>query len=292
MELKERLNFPPDPNPRTPRLKVPAGSWDTHFHVMGPPHRFPYSEGRHYTPPASPIEHYLMVAKILGFERGVIVQPNTHYDDYAIVLDAIRKSDGRLRGMIRGECLEDADLRALYAAGVRGVRIELRNEHRGFDEKVFNRMVARAAEVGWVVALHLNPATLIERVETIRRMPVTTIIENYALMDARLGIEQPALKALLELTAEPHVWLKTASAYRMVYKGATPEQIRRIARIVHARVPDKTIWGTDWPHSQVYEPGRMPNDGDIVDSLIDYVPDETNLRKLLVDNPKRLFDGD
>jgi predicted TIM-barrel fold metal-dependent hydrolase len=291
MSLKERLNFPPDPNPKTPKLKLPPGSWDTHFHVLGPPHLFPYAESRHYTPPAAPVEHYLQVAKVLGLERGVIVQPSVHVHDYAIVLDAIRKSDGRLRGVIRGECLEGADLKALHREGVRGVRIELRSAHRTFEPKVFDRMVARVAEAGWVVALHVDPGTIVTLADQIRRLPVTTIIENYALIDARLGLDQPALRSLLDLAAEPHIWLKTASAYRMKFKGATPEQILAVARIVHSRSPDRTIWGTDWPHSEVYAPGNMPNDGDIVDTLLDFVPDETVRRKLLVDNPKRLFDA-
>jgi predicted TIM-barrel fold metal-dependent hydrolase len=259
---------------------------------MGPPHRFPYSEGRHYTPPAAPIEHYLMVAEVLGFERGVIVQPSNHFDDYAIVLDAIEKSDGRLRGMIRGECLEGADLKMLHARGVRGVRIELRTQHRTFDAKVFDRMVALAASMSWVVAIHVDPGSIVERADVIRGMPTATVIENFALVDARDGVDQPAIRTLLDLAGEPHVWLKTASTYRMKFKGATDAQILPIARAVHGRAPDKTIWGTDWPHSQVFRPGMMPNDGDIVDTLLDFVPDEAQRRKLLVDNPKRLFDWD
>lgn len=292
MENKWRVNFPPDPNPRKPRMKVPAGAWDTHFHVIGPPHVFPYAEARHYTPPAAPIEHYLMMAKAIGFERGVIVQPSVHDLDYAITLDAVAKSEGRLRGMIRADpSLTTADLKNLHAKGVRGIRINLVGKLGGtFDEKNFNQVVSRAAEVNWVMALHVDPVSIVRFADVIRRMPTQTIVENYALMDARDGVDQPALKTLVDLAQESHVWIKTASAYRMIFKGATYEQVLPIARKVSACSPDRVIWGTDWPHSDVFEPGKMPNDGDLVDWLLDFVPEETARRKMLVDNPKRLFD--
>ena len=294
MDARLKVNFPPDPNPRKPRLKVPAGAWDTHFHVIGPPHVFPYAETRHYTPPAAPVEHYLMMARVIGFERGVIVQPSVHDLDHAITLDAVAKSEGRLRGMIRADPrLTVADLKGLHGKGVRGIRINLVGKLGGtFDEKNFNQVVSRAAEVNWVMALHVDPVSVVRFADVIRRMPTRTIVENYALMDARDGVDQPALKTLVDLAQEPHVWLKTASAYRMIFKGATYEQVVPIARKVAACSPDRVIWGTDWPHSDVFEPGKMPNDGDLVDWLADFVPDETARRKMLVDNPKRLFDFD
>jgi 2-pyrone-4,6-dicarboxylate lactonase len=293
MDSGLRVNFPPDPNPRKPRLALPAGAWDTHFHVWAP-HLFAYAENRAFTPPAAPIEHYLAVAKVLGFERGVIVQPSVHKDNPAVTVDAIKKSDGRLKGMIVADPkLDDADLRKLHAAGVRGMRIELTKKLGGvFDLDRFNLVVQRAARANWVVALHVDTESILVVADLIRRMPTRTIIENYAKLDPRLGLDQPALRVMLDLAGEKHVWLKTASTYRMLRRGATNEQVTALARIVHARSPERTIWGTDWPHGDVFEPGQQMNDGDIVDALLDQVPDEAMRRKLLVDNPKRLFDFD
>jgi predicted TIM-barrel fold metal-dependent hydrolase len=176
---------------------------------------------------------------------------------------------------------------------VRGVRIELGRKLGGtYDQKIFDHVVSRASTASWVIALHLDPERLVELAEVIRRVPAPTIIENYVKLDARLGMDQPALRTLLDLAKEPHIWLKTSSAYRMVWRGATWDQVRPIARAVHAASPDRTIWGTDWPHPDCFEPCKMPNDGDLVDTLLDFVPDVTVRRKLLVDNPKRLFDFD
>ena len=77
-EAKLRVNLPPDPNPRPLKFKLPAGSWDTHFHLYGPPHRFPYVEDRRYTPPAAPLEHYINLINHLGIDRGVVVHPMVH----------------------------------------------------------------------------------------------------------------------------------------------------------------------------------------------------------------------
>lgn len=283
--------FPPNPNPKKPRLRIPPGAWDTHFHVYGPPHVFPFEKTDKYLPPACPIEHYLGIAKILGFERGVVVLPTIHGTNPAVILDAMEKADGRLKGVIRADPnLDTVGMRKLHAAGVRGVRIELRKLGIAFDEKQLEGVVAKAASMNWALALHVEPDTIIEQAERIRRLPSQVIIENFALMDAREGVDQPALRTLVDLAQETHIWLKTASAYRMLRKGATYEQVVPIARAVHAASPDRTIWGTDWPHPGVLEPGQMQIDEDLVDMLLDFVPDEVTRHKLLVDNPKRLFD--
>ncbi len=135
-------------------------------------------------------------------------------------------------------------------------------------------MAALAASASWVVALHLDPASILRLAEVIRRMPTQTILENYAHIDLRDGLDQPALRTLLELSDEPQIWLKTASAYRMLRRGASYDQVTKLARLVHEKAADKVIWGTDWPHGDVFQPGQMANDGDIVDMLLDFVPDE------------------
>jgi predicted TIM-barrel fold metal-dependent hydrolase len=257
---------------------------------MGPPEKFPFSDRRPYSPPTASIETYLAAAAVLGLERGVAVQSSTHGYDPAALLDAIRKSDGRLCGMIRADPdLEPADLRALHAQGVRGIRLELRKLDGSFDRRTFDRLVGLAADQMWVIALHVDPDTVVRFADDIRRIPAQTVLENFALVDARLGPDQPAIRSLIDLAAEKHIWLKTASSYRMGFKGASADQIRAVARAVHAGSPDRSIWGTDWPHPGRVDPAEVPDDANLVDSLLDFVPDEDARHRLLVDNPRRLF---
>jgi 2-pyrone-4,6-dicarboxylate lactonase len=289
------VNFPPDPNPKTPKLKAPPGSWDTHFHVWGPPHLFPYAERRNHTPPAAPIEHYLAVARVLGLERGVMVQPNAHGTDTRVTIDAIQKSGGRLRGMIRSNPeLTPAEMKRLHAGGVRGLRMALRR-HDGnvFREDVFHQMTRLMAPHRWPLDLQIDGDAIIPLTPLIEAAPVPVIIDTFGYVDYRNGgIEQPAFRAMVKLLETGKVWVKLHGANRFLDWGIPFENIVRMARAYISAAPDQIIWGTDWPHSGVYEPGKMPNDGDLLDMLLDYAPDESERRKILVDNPTKLFDYD
>jgi predicted TIM-barrel fold metal-dependent hydrolase len=287
-----RVNFPPDPNPKTPRLKAPPGSWDTHFHVWGPPHLFPYAETRNHTPPAAPIEHYLAVARVLGLERGVMVQPNAHGTDTSVTLDAIAKSGGRVRGMVRADDkLTATDMRRLHAAGVRGLRMALRRKDgHVFDDSRLRRTVDLLGPVGWPLDLQLDGDMIEPMSAIIRGLPVPVIIDTMGHLDLRDGLDQPALHAMLGLLETGRIWVKTNGANRFMARGVPYDTVVAMARRYIAAAPQRILWGTDWPHSSVYAPGQMPNDGDLLDMLLDYAPDEAQRKAILVDNPSALFD--
>jgi predicted TIM-barrel fold metal-dependent hydrolase len=291
VEARLRVTLPPDPNPRTPKFKPPAGTCDTHFHVFGPPHLFPYNEQRRYTPPAAPVEHFFGMAKIVGIDRGVMVQPWVHRWDSASTFDAIAKSDGRLKGMIHANpdfTLEDH--RKLDAGGVRGVRFNCSPRLGGsFDVTRFQHVVSQVEPLGWPVDLHMDPDFLAPHAEMIRRIPLPVIIDHFANIHSMSGKDEANYKLLHDLLGEKHVWLKISGADRIVSRGAKYENVVSLARAVIARAPDRMIWGTDWPHSNIFEHGTVPNDGDLVDMVADFAPDEAVRKKILVDNPARLF---
>jgi len=86
--------------------------------------------------------------------------------------------------------------------------------------------------------------------------------------------------------------MKISGADRLMMRGAKFADIKAMARALIARAPDRILWGTDWPHSERYKPGEMPNDGDLLDMMMDYAPEEATRNKILVDNPKVLFGFD
>ena len=291
MDPKLRVSLPPDPNPRKPRFTPPPGACDTHFHAFGPPHLFPYVENRRYTPPAAPIEHFFGMAAVLGIERGVIVQPQVHRWDSASTFDAIAKGEGRLFGMVHANpYLTETDHRKLHAGGVRGVRFNYVGRTGGsYDESRLRRVVSQIAPLGWPVDLHIEADFLDRHAELIRRMPLPVIVDHYANIRSQAGEDEPRFKTLLDLLGEKHVWLKISGADRLLARGARYEDIVALARAAIARAPDRIIWGTDWPHSKIFEHGQIPNDGDLLNMLLDFAPDEDARRKILVDNPARLF---
>ena len=288
---KLRVSLPPNPNPRTPQFIPPPGTCDTHFHVFGPPHQFPYSEARRYTPPAAPIEHFFGMAEIVGIERGIMVQPTVHRWDNAFTLYMMERGEGRLRGMVHANPdFTEANHRELHAGGVRGVRFNCVTRNGGrFDQDRFERVLSRVEGLGWVIDLHMDPDFLAPHADLVRRVPLPVVIDHFANVHSMSGKDEAAYRILYDLLGENHVWLKISGADRLMSRGARYQDIVELARALIAHAPDRIIWGTDWPHSNIFKPGQIPNDGDLMDMMLDFAPNEITRRKILVDNPARLF---
>ncbi len=292
--------YPPDPNTRKPRFTPPPNSCDTHFHVFGPPEQFPFVSTHEYTPPAAPLEHYLKMIKVIGVERAVVVQPSVHGLDNSATLDAIKNSGGRFRGVARiDDQTPKGELQRLHDGGVRGVRFNLLDRPRGnVSLDVLDRCVEHIAEFGWSGGLHIDTKKLLEEEKRVRSMPIPVVIDHIARVKPVEGLSQPAFQLLLDLMKERHVWVKVSGADKICntnvhsYFGLPFVEVIPFAQAVIAAAPDRVIWGTDWPHSNNFAPGRTPNDGDLVDLLAAFAPDEEVTRKILVDNPAALYGFD
>ena len=118
------------------------------------------------------------------------------------------------------------------------------------------------------------------------------MIDAFAGIEPNAGLAQAAFRTLLDIVSRPHVYVKHFGADRLVHEGQRYEDIVAMTRAVIERAPDRAVWGSDWPHSYVFEPNGVPNDGDLIDLLLDFAPDATVRHKILVDNPKHLFDFD
>jgi predicted TIM-barrel fold metal-dependent hydrolase len=292
MEPKLRVTFPPDPNPRKPRLVAPPGSWDTHFHVYAP-HLFPFAEKRRYTPPAAPVEHYLQINSALGLERGVIVQPSVHGTNTAVTEHAVANSNGRLRGMIRSDPnLTLEDLKRLKDAGIIGLRFPIsRDLGDSLKEEVFHHNVALMQHVGWVVDMQIDADVMVARAEMIKQVKLPVVIDTWGRVDPRQGFDDPAFKTLVDLISNHDIYVKIHGTNRYLDRGVAYADMIKTAHALIKVAPDHILWGTDWPHSEIFQPNKMPNDGELIDMLLDYAPDEATRKKILVDNPKRLFDA-
>jgi predicted TIM-barrel fold metal-dependent hydrolase len=286
------IPFPPSPNPKKPRMVVPPGSWDTHFHIFGPPDRFPYAATRRYTPPAAPIEHWLRTSTAIGIERGFVVTPSVHDLDPAVTLDAIARSDGRIRGMVRANSsMTDAEIKRLHAGGIRGLRFPFAKKvRREFNEQEFHANIARIERASWVVEFQIDGDALEKHADLIGNIPLPTIIDGFAGINPGGGLDQPDFRILLDLLAKPNVYLKLIAADRHIALGGRHADSIAMSRAVIEKAPDRILWGSDWPHAWVFEANVMPNDGDLIDMMLDFAPDEAVRNRIMVDNPTRLFD--
>ena len=294
-----RVTLPPDPNTRAPKWKLPPGACDTHAHVFGPPDVFPYAETRKYTPPAAPIEHYMNVMEITGLSRVVFATPTAHGYDNSGIIDAMAKLKAKYGDCARGianidESYDDAALDKLHEAGFRGARFHLMDDRPGSQE-FLDAHIPVLMKRNWILDLHVDPKDLLHHEGYIRALPTVTIIDHMGRCRGADGIGQPGFQLLLDLLKSDKIWVKICSLnkvskmHRGEVQGLPYMDMVPLAKAVIAAAPDRVLWGTDWPHSNVLKPGGIPNEGDLLDLLLEMMPDEATRHRVLVENPARLF---
>lgn len=225
----------------------------------------------------------------IGVERAVIVNATPYGRDNSVILDAIAQSDGRYRGIGNvDERMTDRELEMLAAGGLDGCRFTFLSRLGGRpDMAAFDRIVARIAPLGWHVDLYLEAALLDELSPRLEALPVPYVIDHMGVVDASAGLEQPAFRNLRSLLErDEKCWVKITGPERISRTGPPFHDAVPFARTLIETAPRRVLWGTDWPHPNV---PFMPNDGDLMDLVALYAPDERNRHLLLVDNPARLF---
>jgi 2-pyrone-4,6-dicarboxylate lactonase len=278
---------PPDPNPKKPDCTLPAGACDSHCHVFGPADRFPYAAGRRYTPPDAPKAMLAALHAHLGLSRAILVQASPHGSDNSAMLDAIATSNGRWRGVaIVAHDVADRELERLHEGGVRGVRFNFVRHLGGAPElDAVTRIQERIKPLGWHLVLHLDAEDILTYREFLRRFTIPFVIDHMGRVDAARGLEQEPFRLLLELMGNELAWVKVSGAERVSSAGKPfRDAIPFAAALLHA-APDRTLWGTDFPHPNIK---WMPNDGELVDLFAQMTDDEVLRRKVLVENPTRL----
>ena len=283
----------PDYDTRPPKIKPPPGSCCTQAHVFGPADRFPYAEGRGYTPPDAPIGTYLRLLDTLGLDRGVIVHGSAHGNDNRVSLDGIAHAPDRLRGVaVIDPDAPDSDLEMLAAGGMRGIRLSTMLKGAVGTEHL-ERLADRIKPLGWHIVLHVDDAKEIAELEDlIRRLPVDLVIDHLGRVRGSQGVGYPGFQALLRLLRETdHVWAKLSSWYRLSDLGAPYDDMTPLARALIEARTDRIVWGTNWPHPILWDV-PMPNDGDLLDQFMDWCGDDATRRRILVDNPAHLYGFD
>jgi 2-pyrone-4,6-dicarboxylate lactonase len=283
----------PDPNTHPPKFRPPPGSCDAHCHIFGPGDRYPYAPDRTYTPPDAPLSRFKELQSILGLQRAVLVNASCHGTDNTVIVDAIAQSGGRYRGVANADdSFTERMFEDLHAAGFRGVRFNFVKHLGGVpDMDEFHRVVARIRPLGWHVDLHFDAVDLVGYDELLRGLPVPFIIDHMGRVPTKAGLDQPPFRQLLTLArTHPGCWVKISGAERISSNGPPFTDAVPFAQALIEAAPDRILWGTDWPHPNIAR--HMPNDGDLVDLVPLLAPDPHQQRKILVDNPHRLYSFD
>ena len=280
------------PEPSIPEFKLPAGAIDAHCHVFGPAGEFPFAPERKYTPCDAGKDKLWTLRDHLGLHRNVIVQATCHGADNRALVDALADSRGKARGVatVRAS-VTDEELKLLDNAGVRGVRFNFVKrlvDALPFDD--LQRIAERIAPLGWHIVIYFEAADLSEYYEFFTSLPTTVVVDHMGRPDITAPIDGPDFELFLRLLSDnDNFWSKVSCPERL--SGVGPEggyeDVVPFARTVVENFSDRVLWGTDWPHPNMKT--HMPDDGKLVDFVPKVAVTRELQRKLLVDNPMRLY---
>jgi predicted TIM-barrel fold metal-dependent hydrolase len=268
------------------------GSCDTHFHVFGPLDKYPARDPQlRYKMPTAPLEDYLAHARPMGFERFVFVQPSAYMRDNSCMLDAMRAMPGT-RGIVDiDEDIADAELEKLDQLGVRGVRVNVSPVHPpepGLAQKLLPRIQKldeRLSKIGWHLDFLLPGWLTDELLERIGRLKCESTLAHMGMFLAKDGVQQAGFQRLLRAVGGKKLWVKLTGVYRMSktpgFADAAP-----MARALIEAAPDRLIWGSDYPHLSFADTNSSEA---LFATLKGWARDEATLRRILVDNPQKLF---
>ncbi len=281
----------------TPAFAAPTGACDAHFHVFGPRQKYPHvTTDLRYDPPYEPLDKYLALARRLGFQRFVLVQPSAYGLDNSCLLDAMAAIEPSLRrGIVHLDETKpnDATLANWHALGVRGVRINVspvRQPEAGLADAIRPKIVRTGEicrELGWHIDLLLPGWLIGELMATLRSLPVAFTVAHMGLYPAKDGVKQKGFQDFLMLFRESKgCWVKLTGVYRFS-QDPTFADIRPFVDALIATAPDRLIWGTDFPHLSFHDRvGTIQ----LYNMLGAWAPDAALRKRILADNPARLFE--
>jgi predicted TIM-barrel fold metal-dependent hydrolase len=290
--------------PSTPvNFDVPDGACDCHTHIHGDVEKFPFFDGRVYTPePASPDEMSAL-HKALRMERVVVVTPSVYGTDNSSSQYGMMARGALARGVaVIGDKTTDGDLDAMHKAGFRGVRLNLATggvNDPSVARPRFTTAVERMKTRNWHVQIYTNLAMITAIKDLVMSSPVPVVFDHFGGAQAALGVEQPGFSDLVELVKSGKAYVKISGAYRSSKLAPDYQDCVPFAQALIGANADRIVWGTDWPHPDSVTPaGRKPtevtplfqiDDGRLLNQLPVWAPDAATRKKILVDNPARLY---
>ena len=283
--------LPFDPSPSRPSLRLPPGAVDAHCHVFGPGNVFPYAAERKYTPCDAPKERLWALRDYLGFERNVIVQATCHGTDNRALVDALLDANGAARGVAAvSREVADHELQALYDAGVRGIRFSfVRRLVDALPYDTIREIGERIQSFGMHLVVYFESQDLPDLYELLETLPGTIVFDHLGRPDCARDPMGDEFNLFVKLLREnDNLWAKVSCPDRLSISGPPgyDDVVPFATRVVEA-FPDRVLWGTDWPHPNMKS--HMPDDGLLVDYIAKIAATEALRRKLLVDNPMRLY---
>ena len=289
--------------PKTPvNFDVPRDSCDCHTHIFGDPQRFPFFDGRTYTPESASVDELQQMHRALDIDRVVIVQPSVYGTDNSCTLDAVRHIGPRARGVaVIGAQTTNAQLDEMHRMGIRGIRINL--ETSGIEDPSVARQRFKGGverlktRHGWHIQIYKNLGLIAALKDEVSASPVPVVFDHFGGLQSADGPHQPGLDALLALVQSGKAYVKLSAPYRASKLAPDFPDVAPFAKALVAANAARMLWGTDWPHPQT-KAGNDPHqvtplyqidDGRDLNLFAEWVPDAAQRKAILVNNPARLY---
>ena len=284
-----RTCFAPLPATRPRRFTLPAGSWDTHAHVISLDPAYPMVGTRHYNPHAASAADFIGMLDAVGHRYGVLVQVSVHGTDNRLLLESLRAYPERLRGVaVISPNTPDRELAELKAAGVVGARIQT-VVGGGIGPEDFDAITGRCADFGWHLQLCLNGDEYPAMVPRLLKLKIPFVIDHMGWFDIAQGINGAGFQAVMHLVRNTDCLVKILGAFRRSLEGPPYRDTIPYAAALIDAAPDRMVWASDWPHVGMFDAARMPRIGDLLDHLHETTGDPALLKKILVDTPARFY---
>jgi predicted TIM-barrel fold metal-dependent hydrolase len=282
---------------------VPRGACDCHAHIFGDPQRFPFTATRSYTPPLAPVDALRTLHDALHIDRVVIVHPSVYGTDNACTLDALRQFGSRARAVaVIDDKTPEPALTEMRAAGVRGIRVNLGT--LGVTDPTaararFQAALQRAQRYDWHIQIYTQPSVIRALRDDLLASPLQIVFDHFGGAQASAGLDAPGVDTLRDLVSRGKAYVKISAPYRSSSAAPDYPDMAPFAKALIAENPAAILWGTDWPHPDSNAaPGRKPtdiapflpvDDVRVLDQLAVWAPDAGVRRKILVENPVRLY---
>jgi predicted TIM-barrel fold metal-dependent hydrolase len=269
-----------------PHLKLPHNTVDCHHHIYDP-QRFPYDPSAELKPGPALIPDYRLLQKRLGFSRHVIVQPSTYGVDNRCLVDALQQFGKEARGVaVVNTSVSDAELKQLDAARVRGLRFNFVQAGATTTDMV-EALAKRITPLGWHIQVNAVADQVVANKDLWNRIPCDIVFDHLGRLPQPRGVDHPAFGVICALLQKGKGWVKLSGAYQDTKVGPpTYADTIPVANGYVKEAPERLVWGTDWPHPTI---SVKPNDAILVDLLLKWVPDAAVRKRVLVDNPAKLY---
>jgi D-galactarolactone isomerase len=296
-----QVQVPNSVGTESPKLTAPAGACDCHHHIYDAVRFPPKDTGPQSQQPATDryvqrivengrVEEYKLLQRRIGTTRNIIVTPAAYVDQNDITVDAIARLSPNARGVaVLTPAVTDAELKRLTEGGVCGVRFSQNPPTATTTFEMIEPLSKRVAAFGWHVQIYIPPDRIAAAEDLWNRLPNTLVFDHLGHLPEPQGIAHPAYGVIRRLIDKDKAWVKLSGAYIDTKVGPpTYSDSTKIAQAYVKAAPERMVWGSDWPHPTLPFDNK-PNDALLFDLLSEWVPNERERNRILVDNPQKLY---